>query len=384
MGPLARDMSVAYAARRAGQAPGWAPLPVQYADYALWQRELLGDEDDPGSVLAAAGGVLAAGAGRGAARSWRCRLTGRARRCPVTAGMRCRWQVPAGLHPELAGLARAQGVTLFMVVQAALAVLLSRLGAGRISRSGRRWRAGPMRPWMSWSGSSSTRWCCAPTCPVTRRSRSCWAGCGRRGWARWLIRTCRSSGWWRCWPRPGRWPATRCSRSCSPCRTTPRRCWTCPGCGPACCRLASAAAKFDLDITVAEVLGEQGRPARAARGGHGRGGPVRPAGGGRADRRAAGAGAGRGGCRPAVRLSAVEVLEAASGAGPDRVERHRRDGAGGDGAGAVRGAGGAVAGCGGGGVRGGGAELRGAGCGGGPAGRVLVARGRGRRRWWRW
>ncbi|WP_260616815.1 condensation domain-containing protein, partial [Streptomyces sp. WAC05950] len=129
LGPLLRDLATAYAARRAGRAPDWEPLPVQYADYTLWQRELLGDESDPGSVLSRQ------------LDHWREALAGLPEELELPTD-RPRPPAPTGaadavpfgygpeLHAALAGLARRHRATLFSVLQAGLAALFTRLGAG--------------------------------------------------------------------------------------------------------------------------------------------------------------------------------------------------------------------------------------------------------------
>ncbi|MGW7609125.1 amino acid adenylation domain-containing protein [Streptomyces sp. NPDC054766] len=128
-GPLFHDLTTAYAARRQGGAPAWEPLPVQYADYTLWQRDLLGDEGDPDSLAA------------GQLTYWREALadlpqplalpTDRPRpRVMSPDGDRVPFTIGPDLLAAVEELAAEQDTTVSMVMHAALAVLLHHLGCG--------------------------------------------------------------------------------------------------------------------------------------------------------------------------------------------------------------------------------------------------------------
>ena len=73
-----------------------------------------------------------------------CRPTGRGLRCRAIAAAASRWSCRAELHRGLLALARGSGASLFMVLQAGLAALLSRLGAGTRHRD-RQPDRGPQR-----------------------------------------------------------------------------------------------------------------------------------------------------------------------------------------------------------------------------------------------
>nr|QEO73686.1 condensation domain-containing protein [uncultured bacterium] len=129
MAPLIRDLEVSYRARLAGKEPAWAPLPVQYSDYAGWQREHLGADSDPESLLAQ---QLAFWTETLRALPEQLDLpTDRPRQATASStGATVTFEVDEDLRAGLRRLARTAGVSVFMVLQAGLATLLARLGAG--------------------------------------------------------------------------------------------------------------------------------------------------------------------------------------------------------------------------------------------------------------
>ncbi|MBJ8340450.1 amino acid adenylation domain-containing protein, partial [Antrihabitans sp. YC3-6] len=124
--PLTRDVMLAYSARAAGIGPVWTPLAVQYADFAIWQRTVLGDEDDPDSIASKQ------------LTYWRTQLAGLPDQLDLPAdrprpqvasqrGARLPFTIDEDVRAGLEAIARARNSTLFMVVHAALATLLARL-----------------------------------------------------------------------------------------------------------------------------------------------------------------------------------------------------------------------------------------------------------------
>ena len=131
--PLWLDLAQAYAARRTGAAPRFERLSVQYADYTLWQQSLLGDVNDPSSL-----------AGKQRA-FWLSALAGAPPLSTLTPdfdrpaisrhrGGSVTFSVSPETHARLLLLANECGASLFIVLQAVLAVTLREHAVGGTGR----------------------------------------------------------------------------------------------------------------------------------------------------------------------------------------------------------------------------------------------------------
>ncbi|WP_285702104.1 non-ribosomal peptide synthetase [Actinomadura sp. NBRC 104412] len=126
---LLSDLSTAYQARAAGEAPTWTPLRVQYADYAIWQRDVLGEASDSRSMLsqhlAYWRDVLADAPEESTITLDRARPV-----APTHRGADLRFTIDPQVVAGLRQVADEQGVSMFMVLQSATALTVSALGAG--------------------------------------------------------------------------------------------------------------------------------------------------------------------------------------------------------------------------------------------------------------
>ncbi|AKK25730.1 non-ribosomal peptide synthetase [Mycobacterium sp. EPa45] len=124
-GVLFTDVLTAYRARREGSAPSWPPLPLQYRDYAAWQVQLLSDTQRMDAQR----------------QFWMRQLDGLPEdtglrpdlpRPPIAggAGAALPLYFDSGVRERLTALCRELGITEFMLLQTAVAVVLSKAGGG--------------------------------------------------------------------------------------------------------------------------------------------------------------------------------------------------------------------------------------------------------------
>lgn len=127
--PLLRDLAAYYSARCRRRPADLDPLPLQYADFSCFQRDMLGNPADDASVAARQ------------SRYWATALNGmpeelalpvdRPRTArPSGSGGSVLLDIGPAVHQRLVAVAAAAGATLSMALRAAVAILLFRLGAG--------------------------------------------------------------------------------------------------------------------------------------------------------------------------------------------------------------------------------------------------------------
>ncbi|MFN3670807.1 MAG: amino acid adenylation domain-containing protein [Bosea sp. (in: a-proteobacteria)] len=120
VGILQSELAALYLAATAGREPALAPLPAQYADYALWQRQRLGPREIAGRVafwteqLAGAPDMLT------------LPLDHRRPERRSDAGASCAIAFTPELAKALIAFSRARQATPFIVLAAAWAALMSR------------------------------------------------------------------------------------------------------------------------------------------------------------------------------------------------------------------------------------------------------------------
>ena len=196
MGVLVNEVSALYGAFRSGAADPLAPLGIQYADYAQWQRERLSGEELERQT-----------------EYWKQALAGAPERLELPtdrvrpleqqyAGESVEVQLDLELSRALKALSQRHGATVYMTLLAGWAAVLGRLAGQEQVRPGvRPWSAAGPDPCRS--AARSGTWC------RSTRRWSAWAGrspSARACHARAGTRRRRGSGPGT-WSRPG-WPSS--------------------------------------------------------------------------------------------------------------------------------------------------------------------------------
>jgi hypothetical protein len=122
MGVLFRELSALYAAYREGRESPLPELAVQYADYAVWQREQLEGE------VAGAAALVLAGALAGAPELLELPTDHPRPAVRTFRGATSSDRAPLELLERLQALGRSEGATLYMVLLGAFQVLLGKYG----------------------------------------------------------------------------------------------------------------------------------------------------------------------------------------------------------------------------------------------------------------